>query len=59
MGCSHGWSNAEPVVIVISLISTAPAGAAELEGQDADFLRPPGPNSLHCQVLWKYLALSY
>ena len=38
MGCSHGWSNAEPVVIVISLISTAPAGAAELEGQDADFL---------------------
>jgi len=28
------------VVIVIFLKSTAPAGAAEFEGRDADFLRP-------------------
>jgi len=42
MGCGHGWSKAEPVVIVISLMSTAPAGAAELDGPDADFLRSSG-----------------
>jgi len=30
------------VVSVIFLKRTAPAGAAELEGRDADFLRPSG-----------------